>query len=102
VVVVGLGPAGPDLLTGGARDALDRAAVRFLRTSRHPSAGAAGEATSFDEVYEAAASVVVNSAAQPDAVRARTTTPPEPQEGQLTITVPPASWHILRYVDRAA
>ena len=50
---------------------------------------------------EAAASAVVNSAAQPDAVRARTTTPPEPQEGQLTITVPPASWHILRFSDRA-
>lgn len=50
---------------------------------------------------EAGSSAVVNAAAQPDAVRARTTTPPRPQEGQLTVVVPPASWHLLRYLDRA-
>jgi alpha-L-arabinofuranosidase len=45
---------------------------------------------------------VVNAAAQPDAVRATTATPPDPQEGQLTLVVPPASWHLLRFLDRPA
>jgi alpha-N-arabinofuranosidase len=52
-------------------------------------------------VVEAGTSAVVNSAAQPDAVRACTTTAPEPQEGQLTVVVPPASWHLLRFTHRA-
>ena len=61
VVVVGLGPAGPDLVTAAALDAIARIDVRFVRTTRHPSASvvveAGGGATSFDEVYEAAASM---------------------------------------------
>lgn len=56
VVVVGLGPAGDDLLTSGTRDAIARIPERFLRTTRHPAAGAVGAATSFDELYENAAS----------------------------------------------
>ena len=59
VVVVGLGPAGPDLLTAAAVDAIARtpAARRFVRTTRHPSAPAVEPATSFDDVYESAASI---------------------------------------------
>ena len=37
VVVVGLGPAGADLLLPAARAALDRVPVRFVRTARHPA-----------------------------------------------------------------
>ncbi len=57
VVVVGLGPAGPELLTGAARDAIEAAlpADRFLRTTRHPAATAVAGATSFDDVYDGAA-----------------------------------------------
>jgi tetrapyrrole methylase family protein / MazG family protein len=57
VVVVGLGPAGPDLLTGAARTAIERIPVRYLRTARHPSASAVGEAHAFDDVYERAESL---------------------------------------------
>lgn len=54
VTVVGLGPAGPDLLTAAAVDAIDRIARRFVRTRRHPSAEAVAAATSFDDRYESA------------------------------------------------
>ncbi len=59
VTVIGLGPAGPDLLTSASLDAIARVAPerRFLRTRRHPSADAMGAATSFDDVYEAAPSI---------------------------------------------
>jgi tetrapyrrole methylase family protein/MazG family protein len=53
VVVVGLGPAGPELLTGEAKAAIARIPHRFLRTTRHPAAVAVPEATSFDDRYEA-------------------------------------------------
>jgi tetrapyrrole methylase family protein/MazG family protein len=54
VVVVGLGPAGPDLVTSGALDALARPVRRFLRTARHPSAVVVEDATTFDHLYERA------------------------------------------------
>jgi tetrapyrrole methylase family protein / MazG family protein len=58
VVVVGLGPAGIDLVLPAARDALERASVRYTRTDRHPAvaqlAAAGIELTSFDEQYERA------------------------------------------------
>ena len=57
VVAVGLGPAGPDLVTAATRDAVARIPHRFLRTGRHPSAGVVGEARSFDDLYEAAAAI---------------------------------------------
>jgi tetrapyrrole methylase family protein/MazG family protein len=37
VVVVGLGPAGADLLLPAARAALERIPIRFVRTARHPA-----------------------------------------------------------------
>ncbi len=56
IVVVGLGPAGPDLLTAGTLDAIERIEHRYVRTERHPSVGVVGAATSFDHLYEQAAS----------------------------------------------
>ncbi len=50
----GIGPAGVDLVTGAARDAIARMPHRYLRTTRHPSAAAVGEARGFDDLYEAA------------------------------------------------
>lgn len=57
LVVVGLGPAGPELLTAGTLDAIAAVAPerRWLRTTRHPSAPAAGTARSFDDAYDAEA-----------------------------------------------
>jgi tetrapyrrole methylase family protein / MazG family protein len=46
VVVVGLGPAGPDLVTAAALDAIARLPARFVRTRRHPSASVVGGAAS--------------------------------------------------------
>jgi tetrapyrrole methylase family protein/MazG family protein len=56
LTVVGLGPAGPELLTAATRAAIDAADPerRWLRTARHPSAPAAGTARSFDHVYDEA------------------------------------------------
>jgi tetrapyrrole methylase family protein/MazG family protein len=52
VTVVGLGPAGPDLVTASTTSAIARIEVRFLRTTRHPAAPIVEPATSFDDVYE--------------------------------------------------
>ena len=52
VVVVGLGPAGPELVTAAALEALSRPVPRFLRTARHPSAVVVEDATTLDHLYE--------------------------------------------------
>jgi tetrapyrrole methylase family protein/MazG family protein len=52
VVVVGLGPAGADLITAGTLEAIARIPRRFVRTTRHPSAGAVPDAVGFDDVYD--------------------------------------------------
>ena len=57
VAVVGLGPGGPDLVTAGTLAEVGRVPVRFVRTSRHPSASVVGAARSFDERYETAAHI---------------------------------------------
>lgn len=58
VVVVGLGPAGADLLLPRARAALERIPTRYVRTARHPAVqdlAVDGIAcTAFDPVYESA------------------------------------------------
>ncbi|HVF74122.1 MAG TPA: nucleoside triphosphate pyrophosphohydrolase [Acidimicrobiales bacterium] len=54
VVVAGLGPAGPDLLTVATQAAIERIPRRFLRTRRHPAADAVADAAGFDELYDAA------------------------------------------------
>ena len=57
VVVAGMGPAGPELMTAGTMACIERIPRRFVRTSRHPTAAAVPGAVSFDEVYEQATSL---------------------------------------------
>ncbi len=52
--VVGLGPAGPDLVTAGTLALLTSGATVLLRTARHPAARVATGARSFDAHYERA------------------------------------------------
>ncbi len=52
--VVGLGPAGPELVTVGAQRLMAEAPVLFFRTRRHPTAALHPEAASFDHHYESA------------------------------------------------
>lgn len=54
VTIVGIGPAGPELITSQVRDAIAAIPHRFVRTERHPSAMAVPSATSFDSIYETA------------------------------------------------
>ncbi|MCU1452640.1 MAG: putative MazG family protein [Acidimicrobiales bacterium] len=54
IVVVGLGPGDPELVTAGTLAAIAAAPVRFLRTDRHPSAHLVPGARSFDHHYESA------------------------------------------------
>jgi tetrapyrrole methylase family protein / MazG family protein len=58
IVVVGLGPAGADLVLPAARRALEQTANRYVRTARHPAvddlAAAGIELRSFDVDYDAA------------------------------------------------
>ena len=55
LTIVGLGPAGPELVTAATTAAIAWVAPgrRWLRTARHPSASVVGDAASFDAVYEA-------------------------------------------------
>jgi tetrapyrrole methylase family protein/MazG family protein len=76
VVVVGLGPAGIDLLLPAARAALERIPVRFVRTARHPAVDELAReglelepldllydsGDDFDTVYAAIAARVVEAA----------------------------------------
>jgi tetrapyrrole methylase family protein / MazG family protein len=57
IVVCGLGPAGPDLVTAATHDAIARIPHRFLRTARHPAAGVVGEVPTFDHLYDGADSI---------------------------------------------
>ncbi len=57
VVVVGLGPGDPSLLSAAALDAIGRIPERYLRTARHPSAGALGASVTFDDVYDTASTL---------------------------------------------
>ncbi len=52
--VVGLGPAGGDLITAGTLALLASAPRVFLRTGRHPAADAVDGAQTFDHHYESA------------------------------------------------
>jgi tetrapyrrole methylase family protein/MazG family protein len=58
VTVVGLGPAGTDLVGNDATDELTQAATvgrAYLRTGRHPAAALFEGVPAFDDLYEAAA-----------------------------------------------
>ncbi len=52
VVVVGLGPAGPDLVPPATRRVLDGIERRFVRTARHPAAAVVAGAEPLDRFYE--------------------------------------------------
>ena len=54
VVVVGLGPAGPGLVTAATLELIARIPYRWARTSRHPAITVLGDCATFDEVYERA------------------------------------------------
>ena len=54
VVVIGLGPGGPDLTTHGATERLATLAHWRLRTRRHPAAEVFAGQASYDDVYESA------------------------------------------------
>lgn len=59
LTIVGLGPAGAELLTVEARDTLAAAAEVWLRTARHPAVAGLPQGPayhSFDDVYERGAS----------------------------------------------
>lgn len=53
ITVVGLGPAGADLLTAQARAALTSTPHRYFRTSRHPAAQALWDESIFYASYDA-------------------------------------------------
>ena len=57
VTVVGLGPAGPELVPPAGAAAIAEVEERFVRTRRHRSAVVVEPAESFDSLYEAAASL---------------------------------------------
>jgi len=54
VHVAGLGPGPADLVGTGTAALIARIPHRYLRTTRHPNADLAHEATSFDRLYESA------------------------------------------------
>jgi tetrapyrrole methylase family protein / MazG family protein len=57
VVVVGLGPAGPELVTSGTLAAIDQVPQRYLRTARHPAASVLDGAPTFDDLYDSASTM---------------------------------------------
>ncbi|MBL6927048.1 MAG: MazG family protein [Acidimicrobiia bacterium] len=56
VTIVGLGPAGSDLITAGTLEAIAASDRRFARTERHPAVSLLGEVVTFDRNYESASS----------------------------------------------
>ncbi len=54
IVVVGLGPGGHDHVTAETLTLIERIPHRYLRTEIHPSADLVGDATTFDDLYDAA------------------------------------------------
>src|SRR5258708_7681648 len=76
ITLIGLGPADAGGPSVGARQALRAATVLFVRTTRHPAVAALGEegigfegldnlyesGESFDSVYEAIASRIIEAA----------------------------------------
>ncbi len=96
IVVLGLGPAGPDLVTAGTRARLAAADEVVLRTTRHPAAVVAEGAGSFDHVYEAEATLarvyerivadlVARAAALPDGAELAYVVPGSPVVAERTV-----------------
>jgi tetrapyrrole methylase family protein/MazG family protein len=85
ITVVGLGPAGPEFLTGTARELVAGGGTTFLRTARHPAAAALSGYVAFDPIYESAATFAeVYAAIVEELVEAATAQAPEP----VTYAVP--------------
>lgn len=57
LVVIGLGPGGPGLVTQRTLELIAAHPRRFVRTVHHPAVEVLGDATSFDAVYDAAGSI---------------------------------------------
>ena len=93
VVIAGIGPAGPELVTAQVADAIGHHRHRFLRTARHPSAVAVGDAITFDEVYESADTFA-------DVYRTITERLAEAaaQHGEVLYAVPGSPWVLERTV----
>ena len=56
IIVVGLGPGDPRLVTSDTMQWIQNVEHRFLRTTQHPSASLVPNAESFDSIYESAES----------------------------------------------
>lgn len=56
ITVVGLGPGNPSRVTSETLDAITAVAHRYIRTANHPSAHLVPNATTFDHHYESSAS----------------------------------------------
>lgn len=83
VVVVGLGPGDPTLLTTGTVTAIERTPHRFIRTTRHPSAPVVEPAASFDHHYETGADLAAVYAAMVEDLVAGAT-----RHGEVLYAVP--------------
>ena len=94
VVVVGLGPGDPGLISTAALDAIAAVPSRFVRTTRHPSAHLVGPARSFDRLYEQAGSIGEVYAGIVDALVAAARA-----EGQILYAVPGSPFVAERTVD---
>jgi tetrapyrrole methylase family protein / MazG family protein len=93
VTVIGLGPAGPELVTAATLEAIQRIPRRFLRTSRHPSSVVVANAATFDHVYEAADRLAgVYTAIADELVAAAEV------EGEVLYAVPGSPWVLERSV----
>lgn len=92
ITVCGLGPGGAGSVTTATLDAIERSTVRFLRTTRHPTAHLVAGAASFDHLYEAADSFDQVYAAIADALVAAATEAAAPgrpgADGSVLYAVP--------------
>jgi tetrapyrrole methylase family protein/MazG family protein len=98
VVVVGLGPAGPDLVPEAALTALRAAAVVLLRTARHPAVAAVDvpfrsfdalyeQAADFDEVYAGIVEAVVTAATEAEGGTVAYVVPGSPFVAERTVAM---------------
>jgi tetrapyrrole methylase family protein/MazG family protein len=93
VVVVGLGPAGPELINRATSDALAAVPHRFLRTTRHPAAMAVADARSFDHLYEESATFADVYRRIADVLAAAAVA-----HGEVLFAVPGSPWVLERSV----
>lgn len=94
IVVVGLGPGDPGLVTATTLAEIERIPVRRLRTRVHPSAHLVPDATSFDDHYEQAATFddVYRAIANDLVADAR-------RHGEVLYAVPGSPWVLERTVE---